>query len=137
MENNKSRKHNITKRIHHNRSRHKNVNNFTHDDQFTIFNKNSTQYYQKTIKQTLKQCNNIIPKENRWKYEVYLQNKFHLQILLLQHCGHCGAHVCRVCWSFWKARMQLADNQTTFTHCPVCLQCSRKLRRPPHVKCGL
>jgi hypothetical protein len=70
-------------------------------------------------------------------YEVYPQNKFRLQILPLQRCGHYDAHACRVCWSFWKAQTQIADNWTTFTHCPVCLKCSRKSRSPPRVKCGL
>jgi hypothetical protein len=54
-------------------------------------------------------------------YEAYLQNKFRLQILLLQHCSHCGAHACRVCWSFWKAQTPFADNRTAFMHRPVCL----------------
>jgi hypothetical protein len=71
------------------------------------------------------------------KYEAYPQNKFRLQILSLQCCGHDGAHLCRVCWSFGKAWTPFADNRTTFTHHPVCLQCSRKSRSPPHVKCGL
>jgi hypothetical protein len=30
--------------------------------------RNPTQQYQKKIKQTLKQCSNIIPKENAWRY---------------------------------------------------------------------
>jgi hypothetical protein len=70
-------------------------------------------------------------------YKAYPQNKFRLQILPLQHCGHNGAHACRVCWSFGKARTQFADNQTVFTHCPVCLQCSRKSRSQLHVLCNL
>jgi hypothetical protein len=31
-------------------------------------NKNPTQQYQKIIKQTLKQCNDIIQKEHKWMY---------------------------------------------------------------------
>jgi hypothetical protein len=64
-------------------------------------------------------------------------HEFRLQILLLQRCGHNGAHACIVCWFFAKALMLFADNWTTFMHHPVCLQCSRKSRRPPCVKCGL
>jgi hypothetical protein len=71
------------------------------------------------------------------KYEAYPQNKFHLQILPLQHCGHDSAHACRVCWSFGKARTRFADNRTAFTYRLMCLQCSRKSRSPPHVKCAL
>jgi hypothetical protein len=44
------------------------VNTFIQDKQFTLINNNPTQHYQKIIKQTLKQCNDIIPKENIWKY---------------------------------------------------------------------
>jgi hypothetical protein len=51
------------------------------------------------------------------------------------HCGHYGAHACRVSWSFWKAWTQFADNQTMFTHHPVCLQCSRK--RVAHCICNV
>jgi hypothetical protein len=43
-------------------------------------------------------------------YEAYPQNNLCSQILQLQRCGHYGAHACRVCWSFWKARTQFADN---------------------------
>jgi hypothetical protein len=71
------------------------------------------------------------------RYKAYPQYKFRLQILPLQRCGHYGAHACRVCWSYWEAWMQFADNQTMFTHCPVCLQCSRKSRSPLHAKCCL
>jgi hypothetical protein len=46
-------------------------------------------------------------------YEEYPQNKFRLQTLPLQRCGHYGAHACRVCWSFWKARAQFADNRNS------------------------
>jgi hypothetical protein len=31
-------------------------------------------------------------------YEAYPKNKFHLQILPLQHCGHNGAHAYSICW---------------------------------------
>jgi hypothetical protein len=31
-------------------------------------NKNPTQQYKKIIKQTLKQCNDIIQKEHKWRY---------------------------------------------------------------------
>jgi hypothetical protein len=31
-------------------------------------NKDPTQQYQKILKQTLKQCNNFIQKEHRWRY---------------------------------------------------------------------
>jgi hypothetical protein len=33
-----------------------------------MINKDPTQQYQKIIKQTLNQCNNIIQKEHKWKY---------------------------------------------------------------------
>jgi hypothetical protein len=33
-----------------------------------MINKNPTQQYQKIVKQTLKHCNNIIQKEDRWRY---------------------------------------------------------------------
>jgi hypothetical protein len=36
-----------------------------HNNQLKSINKVPTQQYQKTIKQTLKQCNNIIQKERR------------------------------------------------------------------------
>jgi hypothetical protein len=45
----------------------------------------------------------------RFLYEAYPQNKFRLQILPLQRCGHYGAHACKVCSSFWKVRTQFAD----------------------------
>jgi hypothetical protein len=44
------------------------VYNFIHENQFSIINNNPTQQYQKAIKQTLKQCDNVIPKERKWKY---------------------------------------------------------------------
>jgi hypothetical protein len=44
------------------------VKNFIHNNQFTRINKDPTQQYQKIIKQTLRQCNNIIQKEHTWKY---------------------------------------------------------------------
>jgi hypothetical protein len=47
---------------------HHKVNNFIQDNRFTVINNNPTQHYQKTIKQTLKQCNNIIQKETIWRY---------------------------------------------------------------------
>jgi hypothetical protein len=81
--------------------------------------------YVKELWPTLKICH------MRYLFEVYPKNKIRLQILPLQHCGHYGAHPCRVCWPFWKAQTQFADNQTTFSHHPVCLQCSRKSRSPP------
>jgi hypothetical protein len=71
------------------------------------------------------------------RYEAYPQNKFRLQILLLQGCGHDDAQACRVSWSFGKARTPFADDRTAFTHRSVCLQGLRKSRSPPHVKSGL
>jgi hypothetical protein len=71
------------------------------------------------------------------RYEAYQHNKIHLQILPLQRCRHDCAHTCRVCWSFVKAHTPFAYNRIAFTHRTVCLQCSRKSRSPPHVKCGL
>jgi hypothetical protein len=67
-------------------------------------------------------------------YEAYPQNKFRLQILPLLRWGHYDAHARRVCWLFWKALTQFADNRTTFTHRPLCLKFSRKSSNPPHVK---
>jgi hypothetical protein len=74
-----------------------------------------------------------------WMCECIWQEwgRFYLQISLLQRCGHYGAHACGVCWPFWNAWTPFADNRTTFTHRPVCSQCSRKSRSPPHVKCSL
>jgi hypothetical protein len=50
-------------------------------------------------------------------------------------CQHCRCNTAvtmvrmhAVYWSLWKARMQVADNRTTFTHRPECLKCSRKSR---------
>jgi hypothetical protein len=43
--------------------KHKTIN-FIHDNNFTT----KTQQYQKIVKQTFKQCSNIIQKEDRWKY---------------------------------------------------------------------
>jgi hypothetical protein len=40
------------------------VNTFIQDNQFTLISNNPTQHYQKIIKETLKQSNGIIPKEN-------------------------------------------------------------------------
>lgn len=77
MENNE----NITKCTHHNRSKETKINNFTHDNQFIIFKNNPAHHHQKTIKQILKQCNNIISKENRWKY----MNMNHLHATLKPH----------------------------------------------------
>jgi hypothetical protein len=42
--------------------------NFINNNHFIMINKNPTQQYQKTVKQTLKQCNIIIKKEDRWKH---------------------------------------------------------------------
>jgi hypothetical protein len=64
-------------------------------------------------------------------YKAYPQNKFRLQILSLQRCGHNGAHLCRVCWSFGKARTPFADNQTMFAIvlCVYNVQENREARR--------
>jgi hypothetical protein len=43
------------------------INNFIQDNHFTKSNKNPTQQFQKAIKQTLKQCNNVIQKD-KWKH---------------------------------------------------------------------
>jgi hypothetical protein len=39
------------------------VNDFIQGNKFSVINNNPTQDYQKAIKQTPKQCNNIIQKE--------------------------------------------------------------------------
>jgi putative IMPACT (imprinted ancient) family translation regulator len=44
------------------------VNNFIQENQFVLINNDPTKNYQKAIKHTITQCNNIIPKENKWKY---------------------------------------------------------------------
>ena len=54
-------------------------------------------------------------------YEGYPENKFRLQILPMQRCGHDGAHACQVCWFCGKARTEFADIRTVFTHRAVCL----------------
>jgi TusA-related sulfurtransferase len=46
----------------------KKLNNFAQENRFTLLNNNPTQNYQKTRKLIIAQCNNIIPKENKWKY---------------------------------------------------------------------
>jgi hypothetical protein len=43
------------------------IQNFIQDNHLIKINKNPTQQYQKIIKQTLKQCNDI-QKEHRWRY---------------------------------------------------------------------
>jgi hypothetical protein len=40
--------------------------NFRQDKQFIMINKNPTKQYQKIIKQTLRQCNDIIQRQHRW-----------------------------------------------------------------------
>jgi hypothetical protein len=44
------------------------IKNVIQDNKFIKSEKNSTQQYKKIVKQTLKQRNNIIQKENKWKY---------------------------------------------------------------------
>jgi hypothetical protein len=44
------------------------VNNLLQENQFILINNAPTKNYQKAIKHTLTQCNNIIPEENKWKY---------------------------------------------------------------------
>ena len=44
------------------------VKSFIQDNQFQKIRNDPTQQYQKMVKQTLKQCNNIIQKEHRWRY---------------------------------------------------------------------
>jgi hypothetical protein len=44
------------------------VNNFIQENQFVLLNNDPTQNYQKAMKHTMTQCNNIIPKESKWKY---------------------------------------------------------------------
>ena len=41
---------------------------FIHENNFTLINKDPTQQFQNNIKQTIKQCTNIIRKEQKWKY---------------------------------------------------------------------
>lgn len=60
------------------------INTVMHNNQFTTIN-NPNQYYQKIIKQTLKQCNNTIQRENIWKcmncfhqlFEIFFNNILH------------------------------------------------------------
>jgi hypothetical protein len=44
------------------------IQNFIQDNHLIKMNKNPTQQYQKIIKQTLKQCNDIIQIEHKWGY---------------------------------------------------------------------
>jgi hypothetical protein len=44
------------------------IRNFIQDNQFVLINKDPTSHYQKIIKHMLKQCNNTIQKEQKWKY---------------------------------------------------------------------
>jgi hypothetical protein len=44
------------------------ISNFILDNKFIKSDKNPTQQCQKSIKHALKQCNNIIQKEDKWKY---------------------------------------------------------------------
>jgi hypothetical protein len=41
---------------------------FTQENNFTLTNKGQTQQYQINVKQTIKLCKTIIPKEQKWKY---------------------------------------------------------------------
>jgi hypothetical protein len=43
------------------------ITNFIQDNKYIKIN-NPTQQYQRKVKQTLKQCNIIIPKESTWRY---------------------------------------------------------------------
>jgi hypothetical protein len=44
------------------------ANNFIQENKFVLINNDPTENYQKAIKHTMTQCNDIIPKENKWKY---------------------------------------------------------------------
>jgi hypothetical protein len=78
--NNEYKKKNRYKQINNNKSKGKTlviltkeeynrkIKNFIQNNHYVKLNKNPTQQYQKIIKQTLKQCINIIPKEYKWKY---------------------------------------------------------------------
>jgi hypothetical protein len=44
------------------------IQNFIQEKHFIKMNLNPTQQYQKIIKQTLKQCKDIIQKEHKWGY---------------------------------------------------------------------
>jgi hypothetical protein len=44
------------------------INNFIQDKKFTKMEKNPMQQYQRMVKQVVKQCNNMIQKEDKWKY---------------------------------------------------------------------
>jgi hypothetical protein len=44
------------------------ANNLIQDNKFTVIKNNPTKHFQETIKQTLKQCNNILQKETVWRY---------------------------------------------------------------------
>jgi 16S rRNA U1498 N3-methylase RsmE len=60
------------------------ISNFIQGNQFTLINKDPTSYYQKIIKHTLKQCNNIIQKEQKWKYTRWqMACQLRVQTLLL------------------------------------------------------
>jgi hypothetical protein len=52
-------------------------------------------------------------------YVGYPESKFRLRILPLQRCGHDRALACRVVWFFVKARTQVANIWTVFTHSVV------------------
>jgi hypothetical protein len=51
-----------------------------------------------TLDDYVKQTHRNVPRI----YEAYPQNKFRLQILPLQRCGHYGAHACIVSWSIGR-----------------------------------
>jgi hypothetical protein len=44
------------------------THNFIQENQSVLLNNNPMQNYQKAIKHAMTQCNNIIPKENKWNY---------------------------------------------------------------------
>jgi bacillopeptidase F (M6 metalloprotease family) len=60
------------------------ISNFIHDNKFIKSDKNPTQQYQKIVKQTLKQRNNIIQKEDKWKY-TNMNPNLHATIKLHKH----------------------------------------------------
>jgi hypothetical protein len=62
-------------------------------------------------------------------YEAYAENKFRLQILLLQRCGHYGVRACRVYWSFGRRGRNLQTIKPSL-HIILSVKMFKKIEKP-------